>query len=225
MRMRRKKYLDERVQNVNDMIIVIEGEEFFKKSEEEKFNLIDLKGVFGNDNPVHLEIGCGKGAFAINMAKLHPEINFLAVEKLTNVIIAGAESLSKEGLDNVRFLNLSAQNLLYYLKERSIEKIYLNFSCPYPKNTYANHRLTSPRFLALYKKLLQDNGTVSQKTDNDNFFEYSIECFNNNGYTIDFMTTDLHAHKEIPNVMTEYEEKFVKLNKNINYLLAHPNKE
>lgn len=217
MRMRKKKHLDERIAKRNNLY-VLESVEFYKKKD--KFpDYLDYKTLFGNDNPVEMEIGCGKGKFIVEHAKKNPDVNYIAVEKLSNVIVSAAELA--DGLKNLVFLNLSAENLEFFIKNDSIRKIYLNFSCPYPKHTYANRRLTNPKFLKIYKNILSNGGFIRQKTDNVPFFEYSIECFKEFGYNITELTYDLH---NAPNdeITTEYEDKFIINNFKICALTAYP---
>ena len=209
--MRRKCRLDERVEAAarGKHLLVVEGREFYEKNEEEKHNVFELRKVFGNDNPVRLEIGCGKGGFAFEIARRNPDINFIAVEKISNVIIEACEKAEEIKPENLRFMNCCAENLQYYLPERSIEKIYLNFSCPYPKYTYRNRRLTYYRYLETYKKLLADGGEIEIKTDNRKFFEFSLQSFNENGYLLKDVSLDLHSDDLKDNVETEYEKMFV----------------
>lgn len=209
--MRRKSRLDERVEAAarGKHLLVVEGREFYEKKEEEKHNVFDLRKVFGNDNPVRLEIGCGKGGFAFEIARRNPDINFIAVEKISNVIIEACEKAEEIKPENLRFMNCCAENLPYYLPERSIEKIYLNFSCPYPKYTYRNRRLTYYRYLETYKKFLADGGEIEIKTDNRKFFEFSLQSFNENGYLLKDVSLDLHSDDLKDNVETEYEKMFV----------------
>ena len=184
MRMRRKSRLDERITECGEHLLITEGCDFYKKPEQEKYDIIDLKKVFGNDNPVMLEIGCGKGGFAFKIAEKYPEINFIAVEKISNVIIEACEKADREKPKNLRFMNIAAENLLYYLGEHSISVIFLNFSCPYPKYTYRNRRLTYFRYLDIYKKLLIKGGEIRLKTDNRGFFEFSLQSLSENGFIL-----------------------------------------
>lgn len=209
MRMRRKKYLDERMENAGDYILAVENEEFYSKSEEDKYCILNFEKIFGNNNPVSLELGCGKGGFAREIAKRNQDKNYIAVEKLSNVIIGGVEQAKEENLKNLRFLNVGVENLGYFISPMTVESIYLNFSCPYPKNSYANRRLTSPRFLKLYKILLKKEGVIFQKTDNMRFFEYSLENFSLNGYYLKNISLDLYNSGIEDNIQTEYEKKFV----------------
>ncbi|MDD7166558.1 MAG: methyltransferase domain-containing protein, partial [Clostridia bacterium] len=152
--MRRKSRLDERVAACGKYLLKTESEDFYAKPTENRYDFIDLNKVFGNSAPVMLEIGCGKGGFAFKHAERYPDVNLIAVEKISNVIIEACEKADAEKPANLRFMNVGAENLLYYLKPGTVSRIYLNFSCPYPKYTYRNRRLTYYRYLEIYKKLL-----------------------------------------------------------------------
>ena len=221
MRMRRKSRLDERITECGEHLLITEGCDFYKKPEQEKYDIIDLKKVFGNDNPVMLEIGCGKGGFAFKIAEKYPEINFIAVEKISNVIIEACEKADREKPKNLRFMNVAADNLLYYLGEHSISVIFLNFSCPYPKYTYRNRRPTYFRYLDIYKKLLIKGGEIRLKTDNRGFFEFSLQSLSENGFILKNITLDLHAGDLTDNIETEYEKMFVAEGKPIYKLEAY----
>lgn len=219
--MRRKSRLDERITECGEHLLITEGCDFYKKPEQEKYDIIDLKKVFGNDNPVMLEIGCGKGGFAFKIAEKYPEINFIAVEKISNVIIEACEKADREKPKNLRFMNVAAENLLYYLGEHSISRIFLNFSCPYPKYTYRNRRLTYFRYLDIYKKLLIKGGEIRLKTDNRGFFEFSLQSLSENGFILKNIALDLHAGDLTDNIETEYEKMFVAEGKPIYKLEAY----
>lgn len=219
--MRRKSRLDERITECGEHLLITEGCDFYKKPEQEKYDIIDLKKVFGNDNPVMLEIGCGKGGFAFKIAEKYPEINFIAVEKISNVIIEACEKADREKPKNLRFMNVAAENLLYYLGEHSISVIFLNFSCPYPKYTYRNRRLTYFRYLDIYKMLLIKGGEIRLKTDNRGFFEFSLQSLSENGFILKNITLDLHAGDLTDNIETEYEKMFVAEGKPIYKLEAY----
>lgn len=221
MRMRLKKHLKERMDDCNDLVLFIENEEFYKMDIEDKKRVFDFEKLFGNSNPIMLEIGCGKGKFINEFAKNNPDINFIAVEKLSNVIVSAAEKTRNLGLKNVLYLNVSAENLLCFIKPNSIERIFLNFSCPYPKNTYANRRLTNVRFLQLYTNLLVQGGEIWQKTDNQKFFEYSLEQYSLDGWKLSEVSLDLHNSDFVGNITTEYEERFSALGGRIYRLQAH----
>ncbi len=222
MRMRKKKNLDTRVENVRDYILDLPlGEERdFNKAIEEK-SLIDYKEIFGNDNPVRMEIGCGRGQFAMEIAKRHPDVNFIAVEKVLNVIVLACEKAKKEGLTNIKFICGSAEYLPKFIPEKSIELLYLNFSCPYPKARYARHRLTHRFFLDIYRNLLKDGAEIHQKTDNMHFFEFSIAEFSQSGYKLKNVSLDLHNSDFEGNIVTEYEKRFSDLGQPIYRLEAY----
>lgn len=219
MRMRKKKNLDSRLDACNEYIIEVPEEKFEYGKENEK-HIIDTKALFGNDNPLRLEIGCGKGQFAMEIAKRHPEINFIAVEINRNVIVQACEKAKRENLNNLRFLILGAEKLGLYIEEESVELIYLNFSCPFPKKRYAKHRLTHESFLKIYKKLLKDGGEIHQKTDNMHFFEFSIGEYSKCNYLISDVSLDLHNSDFEGNIITEYEKRFTDLGQPIYRLQA-----
>lgn len=220
MRMRKKKYLSERLEAVSDLILDTDREEKdFEKATEikEYFNFAE---IFGNSNPIELEIGCGKGQFICELAKRHPEINYIAVEKERNVVVGAVEKVKKAGLTNVRFIAGCAQYLPRFIPDGSISRIYLNFSCPYPKEKYRKHRLTHSFFLKIYRRLLVENGEIHQKTDNMHFFEFSIEQLSLEGYIIKNVSLDLHNSDFEGNIVTEYEKRFSDLGQPIYRLEA-----
>lgn len=227
MRMRLKKHLDERITQCLGVLLAREGDEFYKLSEDEKQRFVQSPEIiFGKEQsklPLTLEIGCGKGAWAIQSATFHPDVNYIGVEKLSNVIVVACEQAQMANLSNLRFLNVRAENLAYFLPAHSIDTIALNFSCPFPKKTYANRRLTGKNFLNMYKGLLKDEGIICQKTDDLNFFEWSIESYHDNGYEVYDVCYDLAADAE-GNVVTEYESKFRTIGKPIYALKARLSK-
>ena len=181
---------------------------------------MDLDEWFGRKAPLFLEIGCGKGRFACEAAKQNPEINFLAVEKSGNVIVEGCETAKRECISNLRFIKCGAEYLEKYLKDKSVDRIFLNFSCPFPKAAYASHRLTHKNFLEIYKKLLKKGAEIHQKTDNMHFFEFSIEEFSQSGFALKNVTFDLHNSDFEGNIVTEYEKRFSDLGQPIYRLEA-----
>lgn len=208
MRMRRKRNLDQRLADCKDKLFEIITDELnFEKAIQNK-EYIDFDKIFGNDNPTVLEIGCGKGKFACEYAKAHPEQNVIAVEKYGNVIVEACERAIEDGIDNLYFIKGNAEYLPKYIKDGSVERIFLNFSCPFPKNKYAIHRLTHHRFLSIYRLLLCEGGEIHQKTDNMHFFEFSIEEFSQNGFALKNVSLDLHRSGFEDNIMTEYEVRF-----------------
>lgn len=208
MRMRKKKHLEERLQECSDYIFFMDREDRNFQTAVQNKEYMNLQKIFGNSNPVHLEIGCGKGGFACETAKQNPDINFLAVEKASNVIVKAAEDAKSMGLKNLYFMRGGAEYLECYIPVKSVERIYLNFSCPFPKKKYASHRLTHHNFLKIYKSLMSDNAEIWQKTDNTHFFEFSIEEFSQSGFALKNVTFDLHNSDFEGNIMTEYEKRF-----------------
>ncbi len=210
MRMRKKKNLESRMEACGDYLLTlaVEDKNFATAADSFK-DYFDFSELFSNDNPVYLEIGCGKGQFACEIAKRHPEYNYLAVEKVSNVIVAAAEHAEREEIPNVRFLKCGAEYLPCFIPPHSIAGIYLNFSCPYPKKAYTTHRLTNERFLKIYDEILLPGAEIHQKTDNMHFFEYSIEEFTKCGYKLKNISLDLHNSDFEGNIVTEYESKFV----------------
>lgn len=220
MRMRKKKYLNERLEECYGYLIPTDCENRdFSKADENK-QLISPEEIFGNSNPLRMEIGCGKGQFVVEMAKRNPDINFIAVEKVKNVIVAACEKAKEENLPNVRFMACSAEYLPSYIPENSVELIYLNFSCPFPKAKYARHRLTHRYFLEIYRGLLKEKGEIHQKTDNMHFFEFSLEEFSAADYKIRNVSLDLHNSNFEGNIVTEYEKRFSDLGQPIYRLEA-----
>ena len=212
MRMRKKRNFDARMQACGDLLLAkgANGILNMKEAAENYRDLIDFSAAFGNDNPVWLEIGCGKGGFVCTLAQKQPNVNFLALEKMSNVILTPMEEVKKRGIVNVRFLNIRAECLPCYIPERSLDGIYLNFSTPLPKLGYASQRLTHRNFLEKYKKLLKTGGRVLQKTDDRDFFDFSLEEYKACGFALENVTYNLHE-KGNPewNIITEYESKWV----------------
>ena len=174
--------------------------------------------VFGNCNPIHIEIGTGKGNFIIGKALNNPDINFIGIEKFDSVIARCLEKIP-DGLPNLKIIRMNALEIDKVFK-KEIATIYLNFSDPWPKKRWYKRRLTSSIFLDKYDSLFQNDACIIQKTDNTELFEYSICSLSRHGYTITDISFDLH-HSEIKdNIMTEYEEKFSKKGNPIYYLVA-----
>ncbi len=207
MRMRRKKNLEERLEACGEYLIYMDREDR-NYQVKDKDNLLNYREIFGNDNPVQLEIGCGKGQFACEIAKRNPNVNFLAVEKSSNVIVDAVDKAIRAEIPNLRFLRGGAEYLDCYIPEKSVERIYLNFSCPFPKKSYASHRLTHRNFLEIYGRLLVEGGEIHQKTDNRNFFEFSLEEFSQSGWVLKNISLDLHNSDFEGNIVTEYEKRF-----------------
>lgn len=224
MRMRKKRNFDARMDACGDLLLArgANGILNMKEAAENYRALIDLSAVFGNHNPVALEIGCGKGGFVCALAQKQPNKNFLALEKMSNVILTPMEQVKTAGIENIRFLNIRAECLPCYIPEGSLDEIYLNFSTPLPKLGYATQRLTHRNFLETYKKLLKKGGRVLQKTDDRDFFEFSIAEFEACGFALENVSYNLHE-KGNPawNIMTEYEQKWVERGLPIHRLEAY----
>lgn len=208
MRMRRKKHLDDRMDSCAHLFtnMVLEDKNFAATATD---TLLSLSALFGNDNPVALEIGCGKGGFICKMAARHPEMNFLAVEKYGNVLVSACEAVMAQGLTNIRFLWGDAEYLPRFIPAHSITRLFLNFSTPYPKKRYATHRLTHRHFLDMYRGLLTEDAAVEQKTDDRGLFQFSLEELSQSGYVLRRVSLDLHAEDYPDNIVTEYEQRFV----------------
>ena len=173
----------------------------------------DPTAIFPAKKPIHMEIGCGKGSFAVGMAKAHPEWNFIAMEKISDVACCALEKAKAtadgRACDNLRFLIGDAQHLTEWVEPHSVARIYLNFSDPWPKKGYAKRRLTYRGFLELYKTILVEGGELYLKTDNEGLFDFSLEEFEAMGLTLLFSSRDFHRAPESEgNIMTEYEANF-----------------
>ena len=165
---------------------------------------------FQNNNPIYIEIGMGKGQFIIENAKRYPNINFIGIEKYDSILALALKKINTD-LPNLVMIRLDAFNIDSIFKEE-IDTIYLNFSDPWPKKRHAKRRLTSPEFLKKYDLIFKNKNQIVMKTDNKDLFSYSIKTLNNHGYYINNITFDLEKEKDSLNIMTEYEEKFTKLN-------------
>ncbi len=166
--------------------------------------------AFGNDHPVYVEIGMGKGRFLMDMARLYPEINFIGIEKYSSVLLRAVQKLEEEELPNVRLIRMDAEDLENVFAQGELDRIYLNFSDPWPKDRHAKRRLESRQFLARYDQIMKKDGTIEFKTDNRALFDFALEEVEAAGWTLKEKTFDLHADARLNegNVMTEYEERF-----------------
>lgn len=179
------------------------------------------KSFFGNANPVHLEIGTGKGSFIMTLAQNHPEINYIGIEKYSSVLLRALEKQQNLRLPNIIFIRMEAENIEDIFEAGEIDRIYLNFSDPWPKDRHAKRRLTSRQFLARYDVILKKDGTVEFKTDNRALFDFSVEEAKEAGWRLDKITYDLHnSEMNEGNVMTEYEIKFSEMGTPINKFIA-----
>ena len=203
MRLRKVKNALERLK-VNNNKYFIEFPENYKGNWNKLFN---------NTNPIHIEIGCGKGKFISELAKNNPNINYIAIEKFDSVLLRCLEKVMKEDLDNLKLCIIDASIIDTYFSDNEVSRIYLNFSDPWPKKCHAKRRLTSSNFLESYKKILTNDGDINFKTDNRGLFEFSLESFTDNGFKIYNISLDLHndLDKYPNNIETEFEEKWSKL--------------
>ena len=197
-----------RQRNVKNKEEIITSSKYFVNNPENYIGKWNT--YFQNNNPIYIEIGMGKGQFIIENAKRYPNINFIGIEKYDSILALALKKINIE-LPNLVMLRLDAFNIDSIFKEE-IETIYLNFSDPWPKKRHAKRRLTSPEFLKKYDLIFKNNNHIVMKTDNKDLFSYSIKTLNNHGYYINNITFDLEKEKDSLNIMTEYEEKFTKLN-------------
>lgn len=178
--------------------------------------------VFGNKNPIHIEVGMGKGKFITELARQNPDINYVGIEKYSSVLVRALEKRPELEQDNLMFIRMDAENLPDVFDKDEVARIYLNFSDPWPKDRHAKRRLTSVQFLSRYDQFLVPDGRVIFKTDNRPLFDFSLEQVEEAGWILENHTFDLH-HSEFleGNVMTEYESKFVAEGKPINRMVIY----
>lgn len=208
MRFRKLKNLDTRRDNCSKLRIPYSIPDFDLRNIDNVRAYIDFSEYFESNAPLVLEIGCGKGQFATEYAKRNPDKNVVGIECVPGVLVIACEKAKEAKVENLRFLEMRAEYLPVFIKEKSVSEIFLNFSTPFPKARHEKHRLTSPEFLSIYKKILVPGGIIMQKTDSLDFFEYSIESFNNNGFEVTSIIRDLHNSGFEGNIVTEYEQKF-----------------
>ena len=200
-------------------------EEIMKESKLLILNNKDYIGkwnkLFDNNNPIYIEIGMGKGDFILGNALKYPDINFIGIEKYDSIIARAIQKI--ESLDpipnNLRLIRMDAKEIDEVFK-KEVDRIYLNFSDPWPKKRHAERRLTSNTFLKKYDSIFKKDKEIIMKTDNINLFEYSLETLSLNGYSFEKVSCDLHNSDVIDNIMTEYEKKFTQKGIKINYLYA-----
>lgn len=197
MRVRKRKGAEEHLEN-NPQYVILSPE--------------DAKGhwkeVFGNDNPIHIEVGSGKGGFITGMALKHPDINYIGIDIQLSVLSYALDKVVESGANNVKLLRVDGSSLTNYFEDGEIDLLYLNFSDPWPKARHEKRRLTYKDFLDTYKQILPKNGEIHFKTDNRGLFEYSLASFSQYGMILKQVWLDLHASDFADNVMTEYEAKF-----------------
>ncbi|MDN4606980.1 tRNA (guanosine(46)-N7)-methyltransferase TrmB [Sporosarcina highlanderae] len=198
MRLRNKPWAKDFMEEHPD-ILINEDEEVVR----------DWKGIFNNENPIHVEVGTGKGQFIIGMALANPEINYIGIEHFDNVIVSALEKAIEAGKpSNLRLLRGNGAHMEELFKQGELDRIYLNFSDPWPKTRHAKRRLTHESFLARYERALKKKGEIHFKTDNRKLFEYSLVSISAYGMILQEVSLDLHVEMPEDNIMTEYEEKF-----------------
>lgn len=197
-----------RLRNVAGSREVISESRFVIQNPKERKNR--WNELFGNSNPIHIEIGMGKGRFIMDMARLHPKINYVGIEKYSSVLIRGIQKMEIEEFPNLYFIRMDAEEIMEVFGQEEVEKIYLNFSDPWPKDRHAKRRLPSREFLNRYNEILSKEGNLEFKTDNKELFTFALEQLEAAGWHLDQVTYDLHNDEVMMegNVMTEYEEKF-----------------
>lgn len=198
MRLRHKPYAKEKIEDHPQYVVI--------KDENTKGR---WQSRFTQKQPLHVEIGCGKGRFIVEMAKRYPEINFIGIELQTSVIVTALEKQIEEKLPNLQFLQANANELESYFEVNEVDRIYLTFSDPWPKNRHEKRRLTYKDFLEIYKTILKKDGELHFKTDNQGLFEYSLVSFSQFKAVLKEVYLDLHKTDQ-ENIMTEFEEKFSK---------------
>ena len=199
MRVRKRKGAEEHLAN-NPQYVILEPEAAKGKWHE----------LFGNDNPIHIEVGSGKGAFITGMAQQNPDINYIGIDIQLSVLSYALDKVLASGAENVKLLRVDGSALTNYFEDGEVDMMYLNFSDPWPKDRHARRRLPSKEFLARYDQILVPDGKVEFKTDNRGLFDFALEQREIAGWNLDGCTFDLHHDENMNegNVMTEYEEKF-----------------
>ncbi|MFR5716671.1 MAG: tRNA (guanosine(46)-N7)-methyltransferase TrmB [Streptococcus salivarius] len=197
MRVRKRKGAEEHLAN-HPQYVILEPEAAKGKWHE----------LFGNDNPIHIEVGSGKGAFITGMAQQNPNINYIGIDIQLSVLSYALDKVLASGAENVKLLRVDGSSLTNYFEDGEVDMMYLNFSDPWPKSRHEKRRLTYKTFLDTYKQILPENGEIHFKTDNRGLFEYSLASFSQYGMVLNKVWLDLHASDYEGNVMTEYERKF-----------------
>lgn len=169
--------------------------------------------IFGNNHSIRIEIGMGKGRFIMDLARMNPDINYIGIEKYSSVLIRGIQKMEADPLPNLYFIRMDAEEITSVFDKGEVERIYLNFSDPWPKDRHAKRRLPSREFLHRYDEILIPDGIIEFKTDNHDLFQFALEELEPAGWHLNQMTEDLHHNAEMMegNVMTEYEERFSSL--------------
>lgn len=210
-----------RLRNVKGSRDTIAANDFVVKEEESMAGKWHER--FGNDKPIHIEIGMGKGKFIMELARRNPDINYIGIEKFSSVLVRAIEKQNEELLPNLLFIRMDAEYIEKVFEKGEVAYIYLNFSDPWPKDRHAKRRLTSVQFLARYKNILADGGGVTFKTDNRPLFDFSVEQLDEADWIMDNVTYDLHNSEYAEgNIMTEYEKRFSEMGNPICRMVCHP---
>ena len=198
MRLRNKPWAEDFI-NAHPHIVIPNPEDFKGK----------WNDVFNNDHPLHIEVGTGRGQFITGMAKANPDINYIGIELYDSVIVSALENALEAGtLPNLKLIKVNGEHSAKFFQKNDVNRVYLNFSDPWPKDRHAKRRLSHENFLKLYESFLIDNGEVHFKTDNRGLFEFSLVSMSEYGMLLKYVSLDLHASMPEDNIMTEYEEKF-----------------
>lgn len=205
MRLRRKKWAKPELEK--DKKYIFQPSEFKGKWRE----------VFNNDDPIHLELGCGRGRFIAELAEINKHINYIAIDVYDELLVYVLRKANEKQLDNLIILQLDIENIENIFAPEEIERIYLNFSTPWPSRRHHRKRLTYPNFLQKYKTFLKESAEIWFKTDNEPFFLDSLKYFESEGFECTYITYDLHQSDFVGNIMTEYESKFSQQGMNIKF--------
>lgn len=197
-----------RLRNITGADTYIENSEYVVQDEKSKKGC--WSEVFGRKAPLHIEVGMGKGQFMMQLALQNPDINYVGIEMYSSVLLRAVQKMEEAPMDNLRFIRMDAREIEEVFDKGEVDKIYLNFSDPWPKDRHAKRRLPSRQFLARFDQILKKEGNLEFKTDNRDLFDFAVEEVEPAGWKIDAITYDLH-HDEVMNqgnILTEYEEKF-----------------
>ena len=199
MRLRKKPHTFEKLENFSDFVTVKTMDSSCAGN---------WKNFFGNDNPLYVELGTGKGDFISQMAEQNPQINFIGLEVEAAVVLTAARKINEKNLSNVKMIVFDINHIEEIFTEHEVDRLYINFCDPWPKKKHAKRRLTYITFLQKYKKILKPNGEIHFKTDNRGLFDFSLEQFQLANFNVSNVSYDLHANEPPENVRTEYENKF-----------------
>ena len=200
--------------------VIAENKWCVQEPEQQKGNWHTL---FGNDHPIHIEIGMGKGQFLMALAERNPDINYVGIEKYSSVLLRALQKMDETPLDNLKFIRMDAETITEVFEKNEVAQIYLNFSDPWPKDRHAKRRLTSKEFFARYDQILAKDGVVEFKTDNVDLFDFSLEQVELANWNLMAFTRDLHHDESMNqgNIMTEYEARFSAMGNPIHKLIAN----